>query len=119
MADKQPLLSSPSSSYSSVGSNSDSIASKMGVPSESISSDSGHHPEPEKNIKCDVVVTESKLFKRSNHDGTFETDSDSLETFYEPIKEYEGRHRYDPSFAWDAKEEKKIVRKVCSELACS
>lgn len=31
---------------------------------------------------------------------------------YEPIPEYEGRHRYDPSAEWTEKEEKKLVRKV-------
>jgi hypothetical protein len=41
--------------------------------------------------------------------------------FYRPIDSYEGRHRYDPSFEWTAKEEKKLVRKVrhCSgKLKC-
>ncbi len=33
--------------------------------------------------------------------------------FYEPIPEYEGRHRYDPSAEWTEKEEKRLVRKVC------
>ena len=31
---------------------------------------------------------------------------------YEPIPEYEGRHRYDPSAEWTQKEEKRLVRKV-------
>ncbi|KAM0430067.1 hypothetical protein ACHAPT_006073 [Fusarium lateritium] len=31
---------------------------------------------------------------------------------YEPIPEYEGRHRYDPSAVWDPKEEKKLVRRL-------
>ncbi|KAF2472513.1 MFS general substrate transporter [Lindgomyces ingoldianus] len=30
----------------------------------------------------------------------------------EPTEEYEGRHRYDPNFHWEALEEKKIVRKL-------
>lgn len=42
---------------------------------------------------------------------TFEED-DSLEIFYKPIEAYEGRHRYDPKFEWDNKEERRIVRKV-------
>ncbi|KAM5344337.1 hypothetical protein ACJ41O_012874 [Fusarium nematophilum] len=37
---------------------------------------------------------------------------------YEPIPEYEGRHRYDPNAVWDPKEETKLVRrldyKICS-----
>ena len=31
---------------------------------------------------------------------------------YEPIPEYEGRHRYDPSAEWTDKEERKLVRRV-------
>lgn len=33
--------------------------------------------------------------------------------FYEPIPEYEGLHRFDPTAEWTAAEEKKLVRKVC------
>lgn len=40
--------------------------------------------------------------------------TDGIETFYKPIDTYEGRHRYDPDFEWDAKEEQRIVRQVCS-----
>ncbi|UNI23858.1 hypothetical protein JDV02_009651 [Purpureocillium takamizusanense] len=31
---------------------------------------------------------------------------------YEPIPEYEGRHRYDPTASWDPKEEQRLVRKL-------
>lgn len=31
---------------------------------------------------------------------------------YEPIQEYEGRHRYDPKAQWTEEEEKKLVRKL-------
>lgn len=31
---------------------------------------------------------------------------------HQPIERYEGRHRYDPQFEWEPKEEKKLVRKV-------
>ncbi|KAJ9157056.1 MFS general substrate transporter [Coniochaeta hoffmannii] len=38
--------------------------------------------------------------------------------FYEPIAEYEGRHRYDPTAQWTEAEEKRLVRrldyKICS-----
>jgi hypothetical protein len=27
--------------------------------------------------------------------------------------QYEGRHRFDPNYKWSAKEEKRILRKVC------
>lgn len=33
---------------------------------------------------------------------------------YIPIDKYEGRHRYDPEYRWQAKAEKKLVRKVCN-----
>jgi hypothetical protein len=39
--------------------------------------------------------------------------ADGLETFYEPIKGYEGAHRYDPEYAWSAEDEGRVVRKVC------
>lgn len=41
------------------------------------------------------------------------------EDFYKPIASYEGIHRYDPEFEWDQKEEKKVVRKVSSNLSCA
>lgn len=47
----------------------------------------------------------------SKHNATFETFGN--ETFYTPIEDYEGKHRYDPTFEWEPKEEKKLVRKVC------
>lgn len=31
---------------------------------------------------------------------------------YEPIPEYEGRHRYDPKAQWTVEEEKRLVRKL-------
>ena len=37
---------------------------------------------------------------------------ESFEKFYTPVEGYEGRHRYDPKFKWDAQDEKKVVRKV-------
>ena len=44
----------------------------------------------------------------ASHAGTFKGD----ESFYTPIDSYEGKHRYDPTFEWQPKEEKKLVRKV-------
>ncbi|KAI9744912.1 MAG: hypothetical protein M1818_001838 [Claussenomyces sp. TS43310] len=35
-----------------------------------------------------------------------------LTKFYEPIPEYEGRHRWDPRAEWSAAEEKKLIRKL-------
>lgn len=31
---------------------------------------------------------------------------------YKPIKKYEGRHRFDPSYKWEPEEEKKLVKTV-------
>ena len=39
--------------------------------------------------------------------------NDAVEFFNKPVDLYEGRHRYDPEFTWDVKEEKKVVGKVC------
>ena len=39
-------------------------------------------------------------------------DASGVEQFYKPIDTYEGIHRYDPDFQWDAKEEKRVVRKL-------
>ena len=66
----------------------------------------------------DAVVKETSMFKRSTQNGTFDNDSndsnDSLSQYYAPIESYEGRHRYDPKFEWTPKEEKRVVRKVCT-----
>ena len=47
----------------------------------------------------------------SKHIATFETFGD--DSYYTPINEHEGRHRFDPKFEWDPREERKLVRKVC------
>lgn len=111
MDSTRPLLSTAALFYSSFDdSDSDRIVT-MGTPTESIESGSETPTvEPEKGAIGTAVVTETKLFKRSGRDGTF--DNDSLESFYKPIDEYEGRHRYDPQFEWTAEEEKRIVRIV-------
>lgn len=57
--------------------------------------------------------SESDFSDESTHGGTFEKVSGSLD-YYKPIATYEGAHRYDPSFQWTEKEEKKLVRKVGS-----
>lgn len=53
---------------------------------------------------------ETQEHSRQGAVGTFE--NESLESFYRPIDEYEGAHRFDPTFEWEKKEEQKIVRKV-------
>lgn len=39
-------------------------------------------------------------------------DTAGLESHYKPLDSYEGAHRYDPKFAWEPSEEKRVVRKV-------
>ena len=46
----------------------------------------------------------------STHNATFETFGD--DSYYTPIDNYEGRHRYEPKFQWEPHEERKLVRKV-------
>ena len=46
----------------------------------------------------------------SRHNATFDKFGDS--SYYAPIDDYEGRHRYDPKFEWEPHEERKLVRKV-------
>ena len=46
----------------------------------------------------------------SKHVATFDTFGHP--SFYTPIENYEGKHRYDPTFEWEPKEERKLVRKV-------
>lgn len=58
----------------------------------------------------EAVVADSYAFKREGGKSTF--DHDSAEEFYAPIAEYEGVHRYDPNYEWEAKEEKRVVRRV-------
>lgn len=67
----------------------------------------------------EAAVVEQSLFKRTGNK-TFE--NESLESFYKPIDSYEGRHRWDPDFQWEQKEEKRVVRKVCldvDDMSCS
>lgn len=42
--------------------------------------------------------------------GTFSNESG--DSFYEPIDAYEGKHRYDPKFSWEKKDEKRLVRRL-------
>lgn len=88
----------------------------MGTPSQEFEKDNVSNTSGEQ-YRQDVgeatkepTVTEKSIFKRSTRGATF--DNDSLEELYVPIEAYEGRHRYDPKFEWDPKEEKRVVRKV-------
>ncbi|KAL4810080.1 major facilitator superfamily domain-containing protein [Aspergillus unguis] len=44
--------------------------------------------------------------------------SGGAQELYEPIPEYEGRHRYDPNAEWTEKEEKRLVRRLDKRI-CS
>ena len=61
-------------------------------------------------LKDGTASPQSSVDDYAQHKGTFETISDS--SYYTPIDKYEGRHRYDPNFQWEPKEEKRLVRKV-------
>lgn len=64
----------------------------------------------------EAIITETpNVFKRVGGQ-TFETES--LESFYKPIDSYEGRHRFDPDFEWEPKEEQQVVRKVGHVRCC-
>lgn len=86
----------------------------MGLPSHDSSPRSAspdHHAKPK--ALPNVSIADPALFKRVEGK-TFETES--LEDFYKPIAEYEGAHRYDPKFAWEQKEEKRVVRKIDARI---
>lgn len=63
-----------------------------------------------KKAPVDAAALEAVVPPKS-FSAAFDADS-TLEKHYKPIAEYEGYHRYDPSFTWTHEEEKKIVRKV-------
>lgn len=65
---------------------------------------------PPSDEKHTSVVAERTLLTKSNQHRTF--DGDSTDSFYKPIDSYEGRHRWDPEFQWEEKEERRLVRKV-------
>jgi hypothetical protein len=60
-----------------------------------------------------VTIVQETQVPAKNYNGTggVLAEGGSLE-FYEPIAEYEGRHRYDPLAEWTEKEEKLLVRRV-------
>lgn len=86
------------------------LLSNMGIDYQDSGNDDQHQAAIGLKAFPEAVVTESSLFARAGKQ-TFETES--LESFYKPIHSYEGFHRFDPGFEWEAKEEKRLVRKVC------
>ncbi|KAG9649981.1 MFS general substrate transporter, partial [Aureobasidium melanogenum] len=59
-----------------------------------------------------ATVDEPVIFDVAGKTQESAFDTESFESFYKPIESYEGYHRWDPSFQWEAKEEKKLVRKI-------
>lgn len=57
----------------------------------------------------DVATSTNQV---SSNGGVFASGGDVK--LYEPIPEYEGKHRYDPAAQWTEKEEKAVLRKVFS-----
>lgn len=62
----------------------------------------------------EAIITEPTIFRRTGGKSFEETES--LEDFYQPIAEYQGRHRYDPKFQWDAKQERRVVRRIDARI---
>ncbi|KAI5370021.1 putative major facilitator superfamily, MFS transporter superfamily [Septoria linicola] len=87
----------------------------MGNPSlEGTSRTSSNDRNAIPKIFPEAIITEPTVFKRTGGK-TFE-ETESLEDFYQPIAEYEGRHRYDPKFQWDAKQERRVVRRIDARI---
>jgi hypothetical protein len=63
-----------------------------------------------KQVAAVTVVEPSSKKRYEGGTGTFAARG-SLD-LYEPISQYEGKHRYDPNASWTKAEEKKLVRKV-------
>lgn len=81
----------------------------MGHPDVENESSSSERGQPDTKLFPEAIITEPKVFGRQ---GGKVFDSESLDSFYKPIDSYEGRHRYDPNFQWEEKEEKRVVRRI-------
>jgi hypothetical protein len=75
------------------------------------SSNDSHHVSDTKTFPL-ATVDEPVLFDTAGKTRESAFDTESFESYYKPIESYEGYHRWDPKFQWEAKEEKKLVRKV-------
>lgn len=73
-----------------------------------------HSSNPSLNARA-VLLDGKAILGRRQKISTFANDfeSSTSEDFYAPVASYEGAHRYDPKFAWEPSEERKLVRKVC------
>ncbi|KAF2171960.1 hypothetical protein M409DRAFT_18191 [Zasmidium cellare ATCC 36951] len=74
-------------------------------------SSDGGSPARDPKAFPEAAIVEESLFKRTGNK-TFDNSDESLGAFYEPIESYEGRHRWDPEFQWEEKEERRVVRKI-------
>lgn len=71
-----------------------------------------------KQPSSEAVIAEPMLPGRRRL-GVFDSPDDSDDTFYAPVEAFEGRHRYDPAFQWEPKEEQRLVRKVSKSPYCT
>jgi hypothetical protein len=70
--------------------------------------------DPDSKIAAEYPSSDNvskEIIKAGNNDRDAFVGGGSLEA-YEPIPEYEGRHRHDPKAQWTEEEEKKLVRKL-------
>ncbi|KAI9690820.1 MAG: hypothetical protein M1822_008439 [Bathelium mastoideum] len=79
------------------------------VSEEPLRHDDGLHDQEDTKISPSIPFTEASVVNQSQG-ATFA--SEDLRGFSKPIDSYEGRHRWDPEFEWDEKEEKRLVRKI-------
>lgn len=66
----------------------------------------------------DAAPTKLKVLREAGYTKGDAFVGGASQELYEPIPEYEGRHRYDPSAEWTEKEEKTLVRKVSLHSFC-
>ena len=66
-----------------------------------------HHEETK--VTPRIPFQEASIITRGD-DAAFA--SEGLHDYSKPIDSYEGRHRWDPEFEWDEKEERRLIRKV-------
>ena len=84
--------------------------------------DKSSHEEPKRNLRVSKSPSNSSDSSQDTPVNgvlgahailTRETfDTSGLNDYYKPISSYEGIHRFDPTFEWEAKEEQRVVRKV-------
>ncbi|EJT97231.1 MFS general substrate transporter [Dacryopinax primogenitus] len=68
-------------------------------------------------IEAQPTDSSASSFKNGSADPNPFLDAD-LAPYLEPIKQYEGYHRFDPKATWTQDEEKRIVRKIDLRIMC-